>query len=115
MAGVVDQNIDPSVCRQDVVAQSHDVAFLTNIAYDRGRRAARLPDLVGDWAGGVLVYRGDDDMRAVIGEQLGGRCTDATATAGDNGDAIFEKGTVTVGSCLLHLRRPFTTSCRNNA
>ena len=56
----------------------------------------------GGLLGDVLVEVVDDDLRALLGEQLGGRAADAARRAGDDRDLVVEDSHV-----------PFRSLCRS--
>ena len=88
--GVVVEHVEPAIGGDGVVDHRLGVGLAADVHLDQGRLATGLPDEVDGLRPGRLAELGDDDLRALGGEQLGGDPAHPAAAAGDDRHLVVQ-------------------------
>ena len=90
-AGVVDEDVEATVMTDRLLDQAFDIRLSGHVRGDSDRVATGSPDLLHTLAQLRPAARGDHNTRALAGEELGGRPSDASASARNQGHAAPER------------------------
>jgi len=91
-AGIVDGDIEPAEAGHGLVDQGADIRLVADIGPDELGLGAELAQLLGQRQTGRLAPRGDDELRAVLGESQGSGAADTGQGAGDQDNGFGHGG-----------------------